>query len=171
MNRILLTLVLTSLTLSAETKPVFIGTSADGIYFAEFDTTNGTLTKPALVGAYEKPGFLALHPKKPVLYTIGFGSKVGAFSIAKDHSLTLLNDADSGGANPCHVAVDSTGQTLAVANYSGGSVATFRLDADGKIEKMVSNIKIEGSGPHPKRQTAAHTHGVYFNRLFSKICG
>lgn len=164
MKRILLTFALSALAVYAETKPVFIGTGADGIYLAEFDTTNGTLTKPVLTGKYDKPGFLALHPEKPVLYSIGFGSKVAAFSIAKDHSLTLINDADSGGAGPCHVAVDSTGRTLAVANYGGGTVATFRLDADGKIEKMISNIKIKGSGPNPKRQTAAHTHGVYFNK-------
>ncbi len=164
MKRILLTLTLTTLAISAETKPVYIGSMADGIYLAEFDTDKGTLTKPALAGKYEKAGFLALHPEKPILYSVGLGTKVAAFSIAKDHSLTFINDADSGGAGPCHLAVDLTARTVAVANYAGGSLSTFRLDPDGKIGAMVSNIKIQGSGPHPERQTAAHTHGVYFNK-------
>jgi len=164
MKHTLLSLVLSSLTVVAATRPVYIGTNADGIYLAEFDTEKGTLTKPALAIKYEKPGFLALHPKKPILYAIGFGNKVGAFSIGKDHSLKLINDADSGGAGPCHVAVDLSGSTVAVANYGGGSVSTYALNDDGKIGKMVSNFKIEGSGPNPARQNAAHTHGVYFNR-------
>jgi 6-phosphogluconolactonase len=164
MKRILLYLSLSSLSVFAEARPVYIGTHADGIYLAEFDSEKGTLTKPALAGKFEKLGFIALHPKKTVLYTAGFGSKVGAFSIGKDHSLTFINDADSGGANPCHVAVNASGSTLAVANYSGGSLSTYSLDTDGKIVKMVSNYKIEGTGPNQVRQTAAHTHGVYFNQ-------
>jgi 6-phosphogluconolactonase len=164
MKRIILSLTLSSLTVNAETKPVYIGTNADGIYLAEFDTIKGTLTKPALAGKYEKAGFLALHPKKPILYTIGFGSKVGAFGIDKDYSLKFINDADSGGADPCHVAVNSSSSTLAVANYGGGSLASFNLDAEGKIRKIISLFKIEGSGPNPARQNAAHTHGVYFNQ-------
>lgn len=164
MKSSLIILALASLSAFAETKPVYIGTGADGIYLAEFDTTQGTISKPNLVAKYEKPGFLALHPQKPVLYSIGFGSKVAAFSIGENHTLTLLNDKDSGGAGPCHLTVDATGRTLAVANYAGGTLSTFRLDGDGKIEKMVSNIKIEGKGPHPTRQNAAHTHGVYFNQ-------
>ncbi len=164
MKRILLSLTLTTLAISAETKPVYIGSMADGIYLAEFDSDKGTLTKPALAGKYEKAGFIALHPEKPILYSVGLGTKVAAFSIAKDHSLTFINEADSGGAGPCHLVVDLTGQTLAVANYVGGTVSTFRLDPNGKIEELASNIKIQGSGPHPKRQNEPHTHGVYFNK-------
>ena len=164
MKRILLLLSLSSLSVFAETRPVYIGTNADGIYLAKFDSEKGTLTKPALAGKFEKPGFIALHPKKTVLYTVGFSNKVGAFSIGKDHSLTFINDADSSGANPCHVAANASGSTLAVANYSEGSLSTYSLDTDGKIVKMVSNFKIKGSGPNQARQTAAHTHGVYFNQ-------
>jgi 6-phosphogluconolactonase len=164
MKSIILSLTLTTLAICAETKPVYIGTMADGIYLAEFDSIKGTLTKPTLVGKYEKAGFLALHPEKPILYSVGAGNKVGAFSIEKDYSLSFINDADAGGAGPCHLTVDNTGRSLAVANYGGGSLTTLRLDADGKIGAMVSNIKIKGSSTHPSRQTAAHTHGVYFNK-------
>ena len=92
MKRIILSLTLSSLTVNAETRPVYIGTNADGIYLAEFDTVKGTLTKPALAGKYEKAGFLALHPKKPILFTIGFGNRVGAFGIDKDYTLKFNNN-------------------------------------------------------------------------------
>jgi|694.fasta_scaffold03187_18 6-phosphogluconolactonase len=164
MKRILLLIALSVLPVLAEKNPIYLGTSADGIYLANFDSTTGTITQPALAAKYEKPGFLALHPEKPILYSIGFGKNVAAFNIAKDHSLTFINEADSGGAGPCHLVVDLTGRTLAVANYGGGTVSTFRLAPDGKIEEMASNIKIQGSGPNPNRQKGPHTHGVYFNK-------
>ncbi len=164
MKSIFLSLALTTLTVFAEIKTVYIGTMAEGIYLAKFDTTKGTLSPPELIAKYERAGFLALHPEKPILYSVGFGTKVGAFSISEDDSLIFLNEADSGGAGPCHLTVDEKGTTVAVANYYGGTVSTFRLDPDGRIETMVSNIKIRGSGPHPTRQIAAHTHGVYFNK-------
>ena len=154
-----------TITLSA---PVYIGTGADGIYLADFDVDKGTLTEPIRAVEYGHPNFLAIHPKKPVLLAVGGENKVASFLIGSDHSLNFIGDADSGGINPCHLAVDASGRTVAVANYGNGSVATIRLDADGKPDKIVSSFKIQGSGPNKQRQNEAHTHGTYFdnsNRL------
>lgn len=165
MKNILLIISLSILSVFAEKHPVYLGTSADGIYLANFDSSTGSITQPTLAVKYEKPGFLALHPKKPILYSIGGANKVAAFSIADDHSLKFINEADTGGNGPCHLVVDLTGNTVAVANYSGGSAVTLRLDADGKIGNLVSNIKNKGSGPHPERQKGPYAHGVYFNQV------
>jgi len=154
-------LLLTAIALHAQ--PLYIGTGADGIYLADFDPEKGTLSEPALAVEYPRPGFLALHPEKPVLLAIGGENKVASFTIGENHSLTFLGDADSGGKGPCHLAVDATGGSVAVANYGGGSVATIRLAEDGKPGETVSMIRIEGSGPNKQRQNEAHTHGVYFD--------
>lgn len=144
-------------------QPVYIGTGADGIYLADFDDKTGVLTEPKLVAAYPSPGFLALHPEKPVLLCIGGGNTVASFSIGEGHSLTLLGSAPSGGNGPCHLAIDASGRTLAVANYGGGSFATIRLDADGKPGEIITLVEMKGSGPNKQRQNAAHAHGVYFD--------
>lgn len=162
MKKLLLTLSL--FPLISQARPVFLGTGADGIYLADFDTEKGTLSQPALAAEYPRPGFLALHPEKPILYSIGGNNTVAAFTIGEDHSLTLLGSADCAGKGPCHLVVDPSGNTLAVANYGDGSIATFRLDADGKPGQAVSQFKIEGSGPNPQRQKEAHSHGVYFDK-------
>ena len=158
----ILLLVPLSISLAAA-QPVFIGTGADGIYLADFDPEKGTLTEPVRAVEYPRPGFLALHPEKPVLLAVGGESKVASFAIAGDHSLTFLGDAGSGGKGPCHLAVDASGRTVAVANYGDGSFATLRLDADGKPGEIVTLIKVEGSGPNKQRQNEAHSHGVYFD--------
>ena len=159
--KILSTLLLASAALHAQ--PVYIGTSADGIYLADFDAEKGILTEPTRAIEYNSPGFLALHPEKPILYSIGGDNTVAAFTIGAENSLTLLGTAPCGGNDPCHLALDSSGRTLAVANYSSGSVTTIRLSADGKPGEIVSDMKIEGSGPNENRQKQAYTHGVYFD--------
>jgi 6-phosphogluconolactonase len=145
-------------------RPVYIGTAADGIYQADFDPEKGTLTEPKLAAPYPSPGFLALHPGKSVLYSIGKDNTVAAFEIGGDDSLTRIGSAPCGGAGPCHLAIDATGRTLAVANYGDGSFATIRLDEDGKPGGIASLVKNTGSGPDKQRQNAAHTHGVYFDK-------
>ncbi len=144
-------------------KPVYIGTAADGIYLADFNAETGVLTAPKLAAKYQAPGFLALHPEKPVLHCVGGGNTVASFSIADDYSLSLLGSASCGGNGPCHLAIDASGRTLAVANYGDGSFATIRLDSEGKPGEVVSLLKMEGSGPNKQRQNEAHAHGVYFD--------
>ncbi len=91
-------LLLTSAILHAQ--PVYLGTGADGIYLADFDAEKGTLTQPELAAEFKQPGFLALHPEIPVLYSIGGNNKVAAFTIAEDKSLTMLGEASCGGNGP-----------------------------------------------------------------------
>ncbi|MGL4400002.1 MAG: lactonase family protein [Luteolibacter sp.] len=163
---------------SLQAVPVFIGTSGGknsggkGIYLAEFDAATGKLSEPTLAVEYRNPGFLALHPTKPVLYAAGMPNKpfpeesasVAAFAIGADSGLKFLGEAPSGGKGACHVAVDPSGGTVAVANYGGGSFSTLRLDENGVPGATASLIKLTGSGPNLPRQDAPHAHGVYFDK-------
>lgn len=158
---------------------VFIGThtgggsEARGIYRAVFDAATGQLGVPELAVAHEAPGFLALHPEKPVLYTIGRArgelpdgqtDAVAAFRMDEAGGLDFMGEASAGGRGVCHLAVDATGRTVAVANYGGGSFATIRLDADGVPERLVSLVQVtDPHGPNESRQRAPHAHGVYFD--------
>jgi 6-phosphogluconolactonase len=156
--------------------PVFIGTGrngdAKGIHQADFDPATGRLTEPKLAAAYAAPGFLALHPEKPVLLSIGApktpfpdgSSSVAAFAIGKDFSLTFLGEASAAGKGACHLAIDATGRTVAVANYGDGKVSTIRLDENGVPKETVSVIANTGSGPNKQRQEGPHAHGVYFDK-------
>ena len=112
------------------------------------------------------------HPGRPVLLAVGSPNKpfadgsgsVAAFAIAGDHSLTFLGEASSGGKDACHLAIDGAGQTVAVANYGDGHVATIHLDEKGIPKEIASLITNQGSGPNKTRQDGPHAHGVYFNK-------
>lgn len=158
--------------------PVYVGTNtggksgSKGIYLADFDPVSGKLTEPTLAAEYKNPGFLAIHPTKAVLYACGapikdFGdgtNSVAAFSIGGDHALKFLGEASSGGKGACHVAVDATGSTVAVANYGDGSFSTVKLDGQGIPGATGTLVVSTGSGPNKNRQERAHAHGVYFDK-------
>ncbi len=129
----------------------------------------GRLTKPSVVAKIPNPTFLALHPRRPVLYAISevseFGKKkvgfVSAYAIReKSGQLDLLNQQSSGGPGPCHVSVDHTGQVLLAANYGGGSVASLPIRPDGSLKPAATVDQHHGSSVHKTRQTGPFAHCI-----------
>lgn len=67
------------------------------------------------------------------------------------------------GADPCHAALDARETSLAIANYSSGSVAFYRLDPKTGVPLGTPTIRTAtGHGPNPARQEAPHAHWVGF---------
>jgi 6-phosphogluconolactonase len=67
---------------------------------------------------------------------------------------------DGGGASPCHAALSPNGRVLLVANYSAGTVASFRLGTDGRALEAAQVVHHQGSGPDPERQATGHPHMI-----------
>ncbi|MES2997596.1 MAG: lactonase family protein [Verrucomicrobiota bacterium] len=150
--------------------PIAIGTNtggskSEGIYLSTFDPATGKFGDVKLGAKYSSPGFLALHPTKPLLYSIG-GSRThpkGSLAVFQLGSpLEFLAETSSGGNGPCHLAVNDFGSVLAVANYNDGSTATVRLDENGRFAGDGFSKIIPGKGPRADRQDGPHAHGVYF---------
>ncbi|MFO0923916.1 MAG: lactonase family protein [Pirellulales bacterium] len=148
---------------------VWIGTGSSplsqGIYHSTFDTKEGKLTPSRLVAEMDGPGFLAKHPKHPVLYAVGGINKeqvVAAFTMkgeGANASLSLINALPIGDGGAAHVSVDKTGKTLLTAQYGGGSLAVFSLRDDGGLQSRTQLIDHEGpSKVNPARQEASHAH-------------
>jgi 6-phosphogluconolactonase len=143
--------------------------SAKGIYAFKFDAKTGKLAELGLMADTPNPTFLAVHPNGKYLYAINEineyqGKRAGSVTAyALDRTsgkLTLLNQVSSGGPGPCHLIVDATGKTLLVANYNGGSFASFPILPDGKLGEAASFIQDEGSSANPSRQSGPHAHSV-----------
>jgi 6-phosphogluconolactonase len=84
---------------------------------------------------------------------------VTSYSIdAQSGKLVQLNQVASGGADPCYVSFDQSGKFLLVANYTGGSVSTFPVAADGHIAPAAAFVQHTGSGPNKERQEGPHAH-------------
>jgi len=152
---------------------VYIGTyttgESRGIYTAQVDLDRATLSEPVLAAQLRNPSFLAIHPTKPVLYAVGEmadfqGKRMGAVTaLAIERpagTLRLLNQQPSGGAGPCHLCVDSSGEFVVVANYGAGSTACFPLAPDGSLKPASAIVQHQGFSVHPTRQKGPHAHQV-----------
>ncbi|HEY3440723.1 MAG TPA: lactonase family protein [Paludibaculum sp.] len=133
-----------------------------GISVAKFDMATGEISEMTLAAETANPTFLAIHPNSKYLYSIGEtgqykGQKTGfvsAFSIDKaSGKLTLLNEVSAKGPGPCHISLDRAGKMAMIANYGGGSVASYQILADGKLSEAVSFFQHEGKSPHAHSTT------------------
>lgn len=158
--------------IAAETL-VYIGTDtggeSEGIYVSALDETTGALSPPQLAAAVGNPGFLAMHPSKPLLYSVAasraadgaWKEEVAAFAVQKDGRLSLLNTRPSGGSGPCHISVDAAGRVLLLANYNGGNVVSYPIRDDGRLEPAASTVQHKGASVNLQRQMHPHPHGIY----------
>jgi len=152
----------------------FIGTytsktDSKGIYSFHFDSGTGRLTSMAVAATTQDPSFLTVAPNEKYLYAVNErgdfdGKKSGAvtsYSLdPKSGKLTQLNQVPSGGVDPCYVSFDQTGKYLLVANYTGGSISTFPVALDGRIEPASAFVQHTGAGPNKERQEGPHAHYI-----------
>jgi 6-phosphogluconolactonase len=149
----------------------YTGAKSKGIYAFDFNAATGKAGEPRLVVETPSPSFLALHPNGKVLYAVNEvnelngekGGGLSAFKIEADGKLTLLNQASTVGSGPCHLTIDSKGRAVLAANYGGGSVVSYRLEADGRLGKRASFIQHTGSSVDKQRQEGPHAHGIYLD--------
>jgi 6-phosphogluconolactonase len=155
---------------SAADVTVFVGTytnaQSKGIYSVQFDEASGKLSAPTLAAESESPSFLTMHPTGRYLYAANehpsgpanAPGKISAFEV-NGTTLKLINMVSSRGAGPCHVAVDRTGRWLFAANYAGGSVAAFPIQANGALGEASSFFQHTLTSVEP-RQKEPHAHMV-----------
>lgn len=152
---------------------LFVGmyTSADakGVHVFGGDEECSQFTKLA-VGEAVNPSYLAIHPNKKYVYAVNEvgefqGEKGGgltAFSLdAKTGAMTPLNHQPTKGGAPCYVSVDATGKWAMAANYSGGNICSYSIEANGKLGAPISVIQHEGSSVNKQRQKGPHAHCIY----------
>lgn len=146
----------------------YTGPKSQGIYRARLDVASGRLSPAELAAEADTPAFLAVHPNGKFLYAIDEsadpvrkpGRGISAYRLdPATGNLQLLNHETSGGAGPCHLAIDTGGRSVVVANYTGGSVASFPLLPDGRVGPPRSFLPHAGSSVNPARQKAPHAHG------------
>jgi 6-phosphogluconolactonase len=148
----------------------FVGTytdgDSDGIYHLDLSTEEAPhLERTGSTGVEDNPSFLALHPKKPILYAVHEVEAGGAsaFRIEADgerQTLAPLGRVESGASGPCHCSVHPSGDFLLVAHYTGGAVSVLPIREGGALDAPSDVVHHEGSSRDPERQTAAHPHSI-----------
>jgi 6-phosphogluconolactonase len=151
-------------------KWVLFGTDkGDGIYRAKWNAATGELGGPELAITMERPTYLAMHPRLPVLYAAleanaGDGAIASVRVHAVDATLTDMKRVSAEGGGTCYVSIDKTGDGVFAANYGGGSLAAYALLPDGSFGASAATFDCRNNaacgtlGPRKDRQDAPHLH-------------
>ena len=155
---------------------LFVGTYSDGFYAYDFDQNAGKFLGEGPVAKAEmpNPSYLTVHGNR--VYAVSEMSDTTASVWAwrwGGNGFELINSQPTGvmpgsdrasafrGEDPCYVSTDGT--LLAVANYSGGTLATYRIREDGGIAPLDSLLISGTGGPDLSRQETPHVHCAVFS--------
>lgn len=149
---------------------VYLGTYTDdgsqGIYHCEFNARDGSLSPVQLAAKTNSPTFLAFHSNGRFIYAVNeHDAMVSAFAIdPKSAALSFLNSQPSQGGAPCHLVVDRAGKHVLVANYTGGSCISIRLEDDGSLGATSSFQQHQG--------TKKNAHSIHLDKAnrFALCC-
>jgi len=129
--------------------------SSKGIYETSWNAATGELGEISLAAELESPTFLAVDGRQRNLFAISEidAGKVTAFHLEHGGSLALkmLNSQSAEGNGPAHVSVNVDGGSVFVSNYGGGSLTSYKVEADGKLSAPVSHfqtVPVDGLPEH-----------------------
>ena len=164
--------LLTFITFAQDNKLImYIGTyteesNSNGIYTYHFNQENGTFELLSSATA-ANPSFVTLSPDGKRLYAVSEynDGRQGAYSFDVSEDKVQLSHPvflptapkealPRAGADPCHIVSD--GNYVITANYTGGDISVFSLDAKGRLQPEVQNIAFEGKTP----ERVAHIHCI-----------
>jgi 6-phosphogluconolactonase len=143
----------------------YTGPASKGIYVYRFDAATAKMTSLGLAAASQNPAYLAIRPGGDYLYAVNEvrEGRVSTFRAdRKSGKLTPVGSFSSRGDGPCALSVDPSGKYVMAANYGSGSVALYRIKADGSLEEAGFD-QHTGKGADPKRQEGPHAHAAIFS--------
>ncbi|WP_454989254.1 lactonase family protein [Capnocytophaga sputigena] len=142
------------------------GGNSKGIYTYHFNQENGIFELLSSATA-ANPSFVTLSPDGKHLYAVSEynNGRQGAYSFDVSEDKVQLSNPiflptapkealPRAGADPCHIVSD--GKYVITANYTGGDISVFSLDAAGRLQPEVQNIAFVGNTP----ERVAHIHCI-----------
>jgi len=172
-----------------KTKPiphplVYFGTDtsrpgAKGLYLARFDPVKGQFSPPALAAPCLRPAYMAMNEiagknqtqalARHYMYVCNEGdaktSTITTYQVdTASGALNIVSQVSAGGEGPCYIAVDASGHSAYVANYAGGTIASYAVMRDGSLTQPIDRVDFHNEnvfghhGPNKARQTGPHPH-------------
>lgn len=136
-----------------------------GLVRLRYDVAQDRLTPGAPIEAIANASF-GVHSRRFGLHYLLDEKAPGTIGAYRGEADGWRRHADlaSGGDAPCHAALSPRENALAVANYSSGTLALFRLDPKTGLPLDPPQISANrGTGPNRERQEGPHGHWVGFS--------
>jgi 6-phosphogluconolactonase len=125
-------------------KWVYVANEVSSTLSAFSLNSNGTLapiatksTLPAGFGGSNTGAHVLVHPSGRAVYASNRGhDSIAVFALDADGSPRLLEHEPSRGQTPRNFDIDDAGEWLIAANEDSGSLAVFRIAADGQLDPV-----------------------------------
>ncbi|MDF2157030.1 lactonase family protein [Algoriphagus sp. CAU 1675] len=145
----------------------------DGINMITFSPDSNLLVVETIAAGIANPSFVLASADGKRVFSLEEeagekGGRVLSFERSEDNALTLIDQKESMGDHPCHIALSPEEDFLVVSNYTGGSLSAFRISADGNLE-FLQKIQHEGKSINAERQEAPHVHSANFSPDGKKV--
>ncbi|MFW7378996.1 MAG: lactonase family protein [Oligoflexus sp.] len=129
----------------------YIGGGSAQIAVYQFDASTGLLALVEQIQTPQaNPTFLAIHSSRSWLYAANESAQGGAIAFAIDRAsgkLTQLNESLMKDFGPTHVGIDASGKWVMTASYNTGRVASFPIEANGRLGAVVAE-PVAGENAH-----------------------
>lgn len=159
--------------LGSYTEPILFGTGevfegkGEGVTICRFE--DGAIETVSSLPV-RNPSFLCIDETLRKIYTVNemkefdgaFGGGVTQLSYGPDGRMQQEQSFNTGGTDPCHIALAPNGRFLPVANFASGAVSIFARDEEGNLQKGRTVFQHQGHSVHPVRQTGPHAHSSIF---------
>ena len=145
----------------------YASASNPGIGVYRFNQRTGDYSLVSTFTGLSNPSFVYPNPAGTLLYCVGEesdnSSTASALSFDRVRGiLSLLNTQSTQGGAPCNIILSPDQKHVYTANYFGGNVSCFAVQADGSLSS-VQTIPFSGSSVDPQRQTHPYLHAVNFS--------
>ncbi len=133
----------------------------EGISVFRVDPDSASLTPVQVLKGLPNPSFLALNRQGDRLYCVhGDTTTISSYRVSPGTgTLELLNEQDTQGLNPVHLALDSADSHIIVSNHIGASLCVLPVSDDGALQALCHLEQITGDpGPHRVEQKQAKPH-------------
>jgi len=144
-------------------------TADEGIEVYLFDADDGSLNHISTTPNIRSASYLAIHPEGHLLYAVNEidefqGNPSGAITALKRDMetgvLEVINEQATGGAGPCYISIDQSGQFVFTANYVGGSFSMLPINQQGGLESLSYLYQNKGVSVNEKKKLVPHGHTV-----------
>ena len=131
-----------------------------GISVYNFNAQTGDFTYVSDIKQIVNPSYLVVSQDEQRIYSVNETAEGGVSAFKFDKSagaLSFINSQPAEGADPCYINTDKKGNFILTANYTGGSISVFPLNADGSIRPLSMNINFNAP-----ETPVSHIHSVVF---------
>lgn len=139
----------------------------ESIQLYSFNQETGQFSYVSGAKGVTNPTFLCANAAQDIIYAVGEYDEdekatMNALRLDKEQrTLSLFSTLLNGSGAPCNITLTPDGCQLVSANYTGGSVTFYDLQADGSLSAP-TKLQYEGHGANPDRQEKPHLHAINF---------